>query len=277
MRMFAKWALPVWIVFLSLACTGVDVGADISAEDADKVMRGISHRGWTVTAPENTLPAFILSRKAGFRYVETDIRFTADGVAVLLHDETVDRTTDGSGAVGEMRLEQVRRLECGKMRGAAYAGTGIPTLEEFLDLCVEWNLRPYLELKEGTKGQIEAVVGQVHACGLQETTRYISTSPERLEYVIGADPAADVGYLVVTPNEHSIRTVLDLQTGSNTVFIDSSDFSEQTVSLCREAGVPLEVWVIDSEETIRSLSPYISGVTSNLLHAGRVRFGMKPV
>ena len=106
---------------------------------------------------------------------------------------------------------------------------------------------------------------------LEGETVYISFSSRLLEYVAEFDPTAAVGFLTSTVSDSSIQAALGLRNGSNYVFINASDYSETAVSLCQSASIPLEVWTIDSPAVIKGLSPYISGVTSNRYHAGRVR------
>jgi glycerophosphoryl diester phosphodiesterase len=101
----------------------------------------IGHRGNRVTAPENTLPAFGQAVAAGVEAVEFDVRLSADGVPVVIHDPTVDRTTDGRGAVAGMPLAALRELDAGARftpdggRTRPWSGRGvrIPTLDELLD------------------------------------------------------------------------------------------------------------------------------------------------
>lgn len=103
----------------------------------------VAHRGGSKLAPENTLAAFRSAVEDwGADMLELDVRLTADGVVVVIHDETVDRTTDGTGAVADMTLDELRDLDAGyRFRGpdaeASFAGTGVrvPTLEEVLDAC----------------------------------------------------------------------------------------------------------------------------------------------
>ena len=239
--------------------------------DPDTFVRGVNHRGFCMKAPENTLPAYRLSKLSGFRYVETDVQFTADNVPVLIHDATVDRTSDGNGAVKEMSWDEISRLDFGSWMSDEFSETRISSLSEFLALCREIGLFPYIELKAGTKAQIESVVDLVGKYGMEGKVVYISFSSVHLQYVIDKNPKATVGYLTGNPlTEGNITIAIGMRTGSNTVFIDSPDFSEEAVSLCRNASIPMEVWTINSEDVILSLSDYISGVTSNNLHAGRV-------
>lgn len=249
------------------------LGKTLFTIDPDTVLRGINHRGFCVEAPENTLPAFRLSKLMGFKYAETDIRFTLDGVPVLIHDPTVDRTSDGNGFVKELAWDDLRRLDFGAWKSPAFSETRIPSLEEFLSLCREIGLYPYLELKEGTEDQIRAIVDMVNRFGLRRNAIYISFSPELLNYVTMADPDTTVGLLVEgILSEDSLRIADGLRTGTNKVFIDSSDYSESTVSMCQGASIPLEIWTIDDKQAILSLPPHISGVTSNLYHAGRLLY-----
>lgn len=106
-----------------------------------------SHRGGGATAPENTLPAISAALAAGFDYVEVDVALTADGHAVLMHDASVDRTTDGHGRVAELTLAQIRTLDAGSWFDASFAGTTVPTFVEFLDVLAGSTQRAILELK----------------------------------------------------------------------------------------------------------------------------------
>ena len=81
-------------------------------------LRSIAHRGFSAKAPENTLPSFLLAWQRGFHYVEADIQFTADGCPVLLHDLWIDRTSNGSGRIDWMTLDQVRQYDFGSWMSA---------------------------------------------------------------------------------------------------------------------------------------------------------------
>ena len=103
----------------------------------------IAHRGRDATTPENTLAAFRHSIAAGITILETDVRVTKDGEFVLLHDETVDRTTNGRGSIGDLTLAEVQKLDAG-------SGERIPTLREALRLVRETGTSLLLDMKPGT-------------------------------------------------------------------------------------------------------------------------------
>lgn len=236
----------------------------------DSRVRGVNHRGYSIDAPENTLPAFRLSKLCGFHYVEADIDFTMDDVPVLIHDATVDRTSNGSGLVSMLSFDELRDLDFGAWKSSDFTGTKIPSLKEFLILCRDIDLLPYLELKNGTRSQVESVIALVEEYGLQDKVTYISFSPTILRYIVDFEPKAAIGLLTSTISDIGIQTAIGLRTDLNYVFIDTSDYSDGSVAMCRNASLPMEVWTIDSRSVIKSLSPYISGVTSNRYHAGRV-------
>ena len=92
----------------------------------------LAHRGASGYAPENTFAAFDRAIEMGAPGAETDVRATADGVLVLLHDRTLDRTTDGHGPVAELELAGVQALDAGSWLDPRFAGERIPTADAFL-------------------------------------------------------------------------------------------------------------------------------------------------
>ncbi|MGH7932376.1 MAG: glycerophosphodiester phosphodiesterase, partial [Candidatus Binataceae bacterium] len=93
-------------------------------------MLNIAHRGASGRFPENTVPAFHAAIEAGADMCELDVQLSCDAALVVIHDGTVDRTTDGSGAVSAMTLADLRRLDAGIRFGEQFSGERIPTLDE---------------------------------------------------------------------------------------------------------------------------------------------------
>lgn len=254
---------------------GNQISDNVTALNYDLIVKGVAHRGFSSVAPENTLPAYKLAKANGFFYVETDVSFTSDGVAVCLHDATIDRTSDGTGNINSLTWSQVQQYDFGSWKSSEYAGTKIPSLEQFLVLCRNIGLSPYIELKNTatyTEAQIQSIVDLVEACGLKGKVTYISFSDTYLGYVKAYDAAARLGYLSSTVSSTVISTVQALKTTSNDVYLGSKVYTSAAVSLCKSARIPMEVWTIDSAATILGLDPYITGVTSNEMLAGRVLY-----
>lgn len=109
--------------------------------------RVIAHRGGAGGAPENTLAAFRQAHAVGARWVEFDVRLTADGRPVVIHDATLDRTTSGRGAVAATPLAALGDLDAGEWFDPDFAGEMVPTLEEALDLLVEMDMGANIEIK----------------------------------------------------------------------------------------------------------------------------------
>lgn len=103
----------------------------------------IGHRGACAHAPENTLASFNTAADLGCAMVEFDVRLSADGVPIVFHDDTLERCTDGAGAVGAHTLAQLKRLDAG-------GGEAIPTLAEVLDLCRARSMAVNIEIKPDT-------------------------------------------------------------------------------------------------------------------------------
>jgi glycerophosphoryl diester phosphodiesterase len=107
----------------------------------------IGHRGKSCCAPENTLTSMEQAFQTGATDTEIDIHRSSDGVAVLMHDSTVNRTTDGVGRVDTMTVEQLKQLDAGSWFGPQYAGTRVPTLVEAMTLAKQYGRKLYLDLK----------------------------------------------------------------------------------------------------------------------------------
>jgi glycerophosphoryl diester phosphodiesterase len=117
----------------------------------------LAHRGHSIAFPENTMAAFRAAVEAGVDGIESDVHLTADGHLVMLHDETLDRTTNGHGPVIERTLEELLRLDAWGRFGEPFRGEHIPTLEELLDLAAEAGIVLVIEVKGADHGQSLAI------------------------------------------------------------------------------------------------------------------------
>lgn len=252
-----------------------DIGAvDITTETGVYHVKGVNHRGYCTEAPENTLSAYKLSKKKGFNYVECDVSFTSDGVPVLLHDATIDRTSNGTGNINELTFDEVRTLDFGSWFSEDYTGEKIPKFDEFILLCRNLGLHPYIEIKSSavyTQDQIETLVNIVKRAGMSDKVTWISFNATYLGYVKNVNRKARLGYVVDTITEAVVLKATELKTEENDVFIDSNygTLTDELVTLCINADIPLEVWTVNNEASITSLNCYISGVTSDNIIAGR--------
>ncbi|HSV90320.1 MAG TPA: glycerophosphodiester phosphodiesterase family protein, partial [Nitrospiraceae bacterium] len=146
-----------------------------------RVMR-IGHRGAAGHAPENTLAAIQKGIALGVNSVEIDVRRTADGVLVVLHDATVNRTTNGKGRVDRMCLRDIKKLDAGD-------GEHIPTLEEVFKVA-EGKTGLILELK--IRGAAQQTAEAVREAGFRDSVIYASFLHDELQHVQTVDPDASL-------------------------------------------------------------------------------------
>lgn len=169
-------------------------------------MRVLAHRGASGYAPENTFAAFDLAGRMRADGIETDVRATRDGVLVLLHDELVDRTTDGSGPVADLAWEDVARLDAGGWFGPDMAGQRVPRLDDFLDRYLE-AIPICLELK--AEAAVEAVARLLVERGLARRSdlELTSFSWDAARHLHDALSDLPVGFLTPRFDEGEIERV----------------------------------------------------------------------
>lgn len=131
-KLYSKCRIIAVVLIFVLAFPITNSAEAAANPNAQKVMN-IAHRGASAYAPENTLAAFDKAFKMKANYFELDVQMSKDGHLVLIHDTTVDRTTNGTGRVGDLTLAEVKQLDAGSWFDPSFAGERIPTLEEALD------------------------------------------------------------------------------------------------------------------------------------------------
>jgi len=220
----------------------------------------ISHRGANRLAPENTLPAFEKSLEFGVDGFENDCHMTKDGHVVVIHDETVDRTSNGTGLVCEKTLAELRELDFGCWFSPAFAGTKIPTLEEWFALCGSLKVIN-VELKaapDGSTASAAATIGMAKRMGLFGKLIISSFELEMLAACKAADPATRT-CLLFSPITPITEEVVDDPVG----FAKANDLyayhpfmgmvTEDFVEECHEAGIVVNPWVVNQAHGLEAL------------------------
>ncbi|MEE2638057.1 MAG: glycerophosphodiester phosphodiesterase family protein [Acidobacteriota bacterium] len=154
----------------------------------------IAHRGSSATHPENTLAACQAAVTAGAEMVEVDLRLTADGQVVLMHDATVDRTTDGTGAVRALTMAEIRRLDAGSWFHARNRGEAVPTLDGLLhQIAGQTLLNLEIKCDESDRRTLDQLASAVtDAVGRSDTRSCVlvsSYSPRIVRFLTRRDPA----------------------------------------------------------------------------------------
>ena len=241
------------------------------------VLKLISHRGFSSEAPENTLPAYRLSKEKGYGYVETDVQFTKDQVAVCLHDKEINRTArlmDGRALnrrvrISDITYEQARTYDYGSWKSEKYKGTPILTFAQFIRTCDGLALHPYVELKApafDSDEKFRRVADIIAANDMNEKVTFISFKYEYLEKIGALCPSARLGFLYDRRSRLDMKRLLKLKNPENEVFVDAEVSAfRRILRTCRENDVPLEVWTVDDVHDLDNMDRYISGVTTNCI------------
>ncbi|HEX2181241.1 MAG TPA: glycerophosphodiester phosphodiesterase [Rubrobacteraceae bacterium] len=228
-----------------------------------------AHRGASALAPENTLEAFRLAVEAGARGLELDVHVTRDGEVVVIHDPTVDRTTDGSGVVAAMTLAEIRHLDAGYRfspdggRTFPYRGRGlgVPTLTE---VYAEFpDARVNADIKEEQPGAEEAVLGVIRGAAAEERTLIASTDHpviRRFRRVSGGRIATAASRREIVM--FYLLSRLHLETLARPVYaalqvpVEHSGITLVTprfVKAAHSRGVRVDVWTINEVAEMRRL------------------------
>ncbi|MFD4992518.1 glycerophosphodiester phosphodiesterase [Cellulosimicrobium cellulans] len=171
----------------------------------------VAHRGYSSVAPENTLAAVAAGMRTGAEYVEIDVHTTADGLPVVLHDQTVDRTTEGSGDVAVLSGAQVTTLDAGSWFSPAFAGQHLPSFAQVLDLLETGSSTLLLEIKgPETSAEVERVVDMVVEAGLEDRVVLQSFDVAALQYAREHAPQIPRGLLRGSLDADPVAVAQDL-------------------------------------------------------------------
>lgn len=230
--------------------------------------RVIGHRGAAKRAPENTLAGFRTAAALGLRWVEFDVRLTADDRLVLLHDDRLDRTTNGSGKVRARSLHEIRALDAGAWFSAEFAGERVPTLEEAIERLAALGLGANIEIKcapgeEAAAGRATARV--VTRCWPADRPLPLITSFRDGCVAAAAAEAPELprGYLMGEVRPGWERRCAAL--GCRTVHCNQRLLDRAAVARLKRAGLPLLVYTVNERERARQLFDFgVDGVFSDV-------------
>ncbi|MHC4914507.1 MAG: glycerophosphodiester phosphodiesterase [Planctomycetota bacterium] len=212
----------------------------------------VAHRGNSAFAPENTLASFRSALQLGVDAVELDMRFSADGDVVLLHDEDVDRTTDGGGLVSELSTSQIARLDAGAWKSPDFAGERVPLLRDalrllagrcriFAEMKVRGLARPLAEAAAaaGALPHLTVLYWGKHAEDAEEARRHLPGVP--LLELGDAPPTADAAFFETrrAPGLAGLNCKFETLT---------PEFMEAALA----AGVPVFTWTLNDAREMRT-------------------------
>ena len=228
--------------------------------------KNIAHRGFSGKYPENTMLAFRKALEAGAEGIEFDVHMTKDDQLVIIHDELLDRTTDGTGLVRDYTLEELRRLDASAGFRGVFGKNPIPTLEEYYELIKDWEILTNIELKTGViwyPGIEEKVLKVIDHYGRRKDT--IISSFNHFSILRMKELAPDIvcGFLeesrIIAPAEyckkHKVQCWHPL----------CYDMTEDVVGELKAEGIMINAWTVNRREDMEDmLKKGIDGVITNV-------------
>ncbi|MCK5558529.1 MAG: glycerophosphodiester phosphodiesterase [Candidatus Hydrogenedentes bacterium] len=233
----------------------------------DRTVKNIAHRGASALMPENTLPAFQLAMELGADEVELDVVRCATGEAVVIHNETVDKTTEGTGAVADKSLAELKELDAGSWFDQRFRGTTIPTLDEVFE-SLGATLAVNIELKGESlspDGLELAVIESVRRHGMTDRVIISSFNPCRLWRARSQAPELKTALIFSPYNSIYLRKawfapILKVD-GLHTFH---SMVDERFVNRAHRRGRWVYAWTVDEPEMmIRLVRNGVDGVVTN--------------
>lgn len=230
----------------------------------------IAHRGDSAHRPENTLASFASALEVGAAVIEFDVQLSREGEPVVIHDATVDRTTDGRGRVVDLTLPELRRLSAGYSErfGRAWAGERIPTLTEALAF-LKGRARVLIEIKresvsDDALGGVEArTLAAVRKAGLLGQAAVLSFDSRVLARCRELEPELLCGLLYLR-DEPAAAVARAVELGARLLLPEKGALSPELRDLAREAGLRLAAWVVDDPGELLALQAFeLYGIASN--------------
>ena len=238
----------------------------------------IAHRGYSALAPENSIPAYELASEYGFWGGECDIAETLDNEFVLMHDDTIDRTTNGTGNVSSYTLEKLKTFKIDKGSNiSSYPNLKIPTLNEFLLTCKKFDIVPIIEIKNITDKSIDKFLDIIRSYGFINKAIIISFNYDLLVKIRNRENRVMIQPLLDL-NEENINKCINL--GINThIDCPESQVTKELVELAHKKGLLVNVWTINNNNKLNEFIEYgIDFITTdNLYDEETLKYKLKTV
>jgi glycerophosphoryl diester phosphodiesterase len=221
----------------------------------------IAHRGASSYAPENTVAAFDLGLEMGARHLELDVQTSSDGRLVIIHDDWVNRTTNGFGRVWKYTLAELQVLDAGAWFGKNFAGERIPTLEAILNR-YRGRAHLHVEIKGKSDGLAERTADMIRALGWAGFVTMTSFQKDKLEALRTYAPELPAGWLLRQIDDGVINEAKRL--GITQLCPKADTVTPQLVARLHVAGFNVRAWGVANEELMRRMvDASVDGMTVN--------------
>lgn len=224
----------------------------------------IAHRGSSGDAPENTLPAFKLAAEQGADMVELDLHFSRDGQPVVIHDETLDRTTNGTGAVGGFDLQHIQSLDAGSWFSPRFSGTPVPSLEEVLKALKSRPTGLLAEVKQAPvdESSLRMLCGLLAREAGRRPVFVQSFSVPLLDTLKQICPPLQSFLVLRKLSDEALRAAVTL--GCKGISLRWSGLNSHTLRVLRRRNFPIFVWTVDNRGPIKKVLGFgVDGIITN--------------
>jgi glycerophosphoryl diester phosphodiesterase len=221
----------------------------------------IAHRGASSYAPENTLAAFDLALQMGVRHIELDVALTSDSHTVVIHDDKVDRTTNGCGLVTSHTLAALRQLDAGSWFGAQFEGERIPIFDEVL---ARYNGRVHIhtEIKGKSPSLSQRTADLIRKHGMERQVTVTSFQSVRLEEMRAYAPELPMGWLVREINDSIIAQAHAI--GATQLCPRADTVTPELVHRLHAEGFVARAWGVTTEALMQHVvQAGVDGMTVN--------------
>lgn len=218
-----------WIIILALVLVTWYTAPPAAAIDL------VVHRGANEHAPENTRAAAQQCIDWDVAYVEIDVRTSKDGVMYILHDATVDRTTNGTGKLRDLTSEQIDELDAGSWFDPKFAGEKVPRLEPYLKW-IKGKSKVYFDVKDA---DLEALIAMVYDLGMENDCFFWFGNPLQASKFRKLN--SELALKINAGNPEEVRRAHE-RMGADIVEVGLDKMSEEMVSTCRDLGVKLMIY-----------------------------------
>ena len=219
--------------------------------DNNTTTRMIAHRGFSSKAPENSIPAIIEASKNGYWGSEFDIIETIDGHFILMHDDTVDRTTNGVGYAKEKTLMEIKMLTIDSGANInSYPNLRVPTLDEAIQCCRAYNLVPIIEIK--WLYDYNNFINKINQLKIQDEAIFISFSKSVTEYLRMFYPSARIQQLY-DENTFNINEVQYLKEKNFGLDCNYNSVTTDLIAVCLDNDIDVNCWTVNNQDTANYL------------------------
>lgn len=260
---------------ITVAATNAPAATTTPAAPGNRSVLLVAHRGGAGLAPENTLASFKNGIALGADFIEMDVHLSKDGVVMVIHDPTLDRTTDAQGRVGDFTMVELQAMNDAAKFPGATSKEPVPTLGQVLDLAKPANVRLEVEIKLGADGKpypgiAQKTLDEINARGMLDRVKIMAFEFETLKEIRAIAPKAFTVALMTTDYfrrrsiDQPAAIVDEVAPFANAIGVDKNFLTPQLTQEAHNRNLAVGVWTVDTEADMNKfIKMGVDGITTN--------------